>query len=306
MASFQYITLDRAPDSNFLDLLESGSTTSANKASTPAIGLIPKAQPQDSLLLDFDPNYPATSPSLSGCSAPSNMSLTSDVTGQNPFLSNFINDWQPVTPNPNVTTPNVTIPNVNIPPSVFPIKTDPTGGTPNIPISQTVPSPPKVEDVDYSNLSPDFLLARNEALCLGLQGDQLANYVLAKTKPVQTIINNTSATPTVSGPHIRLEKWKKEEKFETFIHRFERLASDLNWSDSTKLLHFISCLEGKALEIYRRCDRERRVTYEELRKQLDQAFAETAQKRLKSLMSRSSIFQLKLHRNLRLILRRNS
>ena len=156
--------------------------------------------------------------------------------------------------------------------------------TPNVGHSQPTPTFTVSQSAgpnssDFSNLSPEFLEARNEALYLGLQGDQLANYVLGKLKQGQVI---HVPDQSVSGPKIRLERWKiKEENFETFLHRFERLASDLNWSEDIKLLHLISCLEGKALEIYRRCDQERRVSYDELCMQLDQAFAETATEKAK-------------------------
>ena len=149
--------------------------------------------------------------------------------------------------------------------------------------TSTVPQSAGAPNMNYSDFSPEFLQARREALCLGLQGEHLANYVLCKLKQNQVLqVANQPVSPTVSGPKIRLEKWKlKEENFETFLHRFERLASDLSWSEDIKLLHLISCLEGKALEIYRRCDRERRVSYGELCKQLDQAFAETATEKAK-------------------------
>ena len=62
-----------------------------------------------------------------------------------------------------------------------------------------------------------------------------------------------------------------------FIHKFERYASDLNWDESAKLLHLISCLEGKALAIYRRIEMDKVANYHELRRELEKAFSLTAE-----------------------------
>ena len=97
------------------------------------------------------------------------------------------------------------------------------------PVQHDAVPQPTAADLPRPSLSPEFLQARDEALYLGLQGEQLANYVLAKTKPNPVQVSSQHVSQNVSGPKIRLERWKiKEEMYETFIHRFERLASDLD------------------------------------------------------------------------------
>ena len=51
----------------------------------------------------------------------------------------------------------------------------------------------------------------------------------------------------------------------------------MHWDESAKLLHLISCLEGKALAIYRRIEMDKVANYHELRRELEKAFSLTAE-----------------------------
>lgn len=82
----------------------------------------------------------------------------------------------------------------------------------------------------------------------------------------------------IQSPKITLSPWKLGvESWEGFIHRFERYASDFQWDESGKLLQLVSCLEGKALAVYRRIDREKNATYDQLRRELECAFSLNAE-----------------------------
>ena len=132
--------------------------------------------------------------------------------------------------------------------------------------------------------SVEFRTAQAEAAALGLSGDERRDYILQKMR-VDPVRRNKSDIH-VSSPRIRLDKWKiKDESMDCFVRRFERIASDLGWTEDVKLLHFVSCLEGRALEIYRRCDTIGTISYTYLLDQLEQAFGESATEKRKKFLN---------------------
>ena len=135
--------------------------------------------------------------------------------------------------------------------------------------------PPR--EIEVGDLSPAFLEARREAMILGFEGSELRRYIIDRVGTLNAGNGGQSASPHPPGPQVRLEKWNlKDEPFESFHHRFERLANDFKWSEEVKLHQLVSCLEGRALQIYLRSDREKRCSYKVLCEQLELAFSETA------------------------------
>ena len=125
--------------------------------------------------------------------------------------------------------------------------------------------------VSHASISEELRL-KQEALDLGFT-DQAAivGYILGK------LPQKTATSSPVHSPTLRLGKWNPtKESWEVFLHKFERYAEDFKWSEETKLLQMMSCLEGKPLEIYHRLDSDSFATYEKLKRELGSAFSLTA------------------------------
>ena len=129
-----------------------------------------------------------------------------------------------------------------------------------------------------SSVDPMLMQFKQEAIALGfLDPSVQCDYILRKLQMQQS---NVPHPPQVSiqSPKIRMSSWKPNvESWEVFIHKFERYSRDLKWDESSKLLHLVSCLEGKALSIYRRIDSDKVASYAELRSELEKAFSLTAE-----------------------------
>lgn len=138
---------------------------------------------------------------------------------------------------------------------------------------------PYVASYNYSGLDSTMLMVKREAEALGFTDDRLrCDYVLRRLQMLNKPPEVSAPAVHIQSPKIRMTTWKSEsETWEVFIHRFERYAADLKWEDSSKLLHLVSCLEGKALAIYRRIDGDKIATYNEVRKELEKAFSLTAE-----------------------------
>ena len=159
---------------------------------------------------------------------------------------------------------------------------DPFGPVPH---PRTKPSHPAAtvnSANQFQGLSPEFSQFKVEALAIGLTDpDKQAAYILQRFQQKEAAKSSGGSTPTmatVQGPKIQLAKWEqKTEDWEMFIHRFERLAVEVGWTEQQKLLHLVSCLEGRAAEVYRRTDRDRQATYSRLKEELQKAFAKTSE-----------------------------
>ena len=127
-------------------------------------------------------------------------------------------------------------------------------------------------------LSPQILMVKREANALEFANEQLRCDFIIRRLQMLNQSSDRNSTVNIQSPKIKMNTWKPEvESWEVFIHKFERYASDLNWDESAKLLHLISCLEGKALAIYRRIEMDKVANYHELRRELEKAFSLTAE-----------------------------
>ena len=125
--------------------------------------------------------------------------------------------------------------------------------------------------VSHASISEELRL-KQEALDLGFTDQKaIVEYILGK------LPQKTATSSPVHSPTLRLGKWNPtKESWEVFLHKFERYAEDFKWSEETKLLQMMSCLEGKPLEIYHRLDSDSFATYEKLKRELGSAFSLTA------------------------------
>ena len=139
----------------------------------------------------------------------------------------------------------------------------------------SVQSPHVANNDNSFGVDSQVLAVKREAEALCFTDEKLrCDYIIRRLQMLNKTNDNTC---TVQSPKIKMTTWKTDvESWEVFIHKFERYASDLKWDESSKLLHLVSCLEGKALAIYRRIDNDKVATYDELRRELEKAFSLTA------------------------------
>ena len=127
-------------------------------------------------------------------------------------------------------------------------------------------------------LNPQILMVKREADALEFTDEKLRYDFIIHRLQMLSHSSDRNSTVNIQSPKIKMNTWKPEvESWEVFIHKFERYASDLHWDESAKLLHLISCLEGKALAIYRRIEMDKVANYHELRRELEKAFSLTAE-----------------------------
>ena len=81
-----------------------------------------------------------------------------------------------------------------------------------------------------------------------------------------------------SGPiQLNFRKWggNANESFESFIGRLERYGEECGWNKKTFFFQLLDALPAEALEVYGQIDRQTKVDYDSLKKELEARYALT-------------------------------